>query len=162
MFYKETKLISNLDWFTCETKTGCLVIFIIKILFFSHEDLVLKKCRLSFDFIIIIIRSECSSRIRFFGGSVCMIDKETKRQNDKETNKQRDSESGPATKYFSISGFHYFLPLNNLVYNAMHNFLTKLFRLISSLNSVEYEIGFDQKDSFSVFFSSKSSIYCLN
>ena len=35
--------------------------------------------------------------------------------NDKEKNKQRDRESGPATKYFSISGFHYFLPLNNLV-----------------------------------------------
>ena len=36
-------------------------------------------------------------------------------KNDKEKNKQRDRESGPAFKYFSISGFNYFLPLNNLV-----------------------------------------------
>ena len=36
-------------------------------------------------------------------------------KNDKEKNKQRDRESAPAFKYFSISGFHYFLPLNNLV-----------------------------------------------
>ena len=31
------------------------------------------------------------------------------------TNKQRDRDCGPATKYFFILGFHYFLPLNNLV-----------------------------------------------
>ena len=36
-------------------------------------------------------------------------------ENEKEKNKQRDRESGPTFKYFSISGFHYFLPLNNLV-----------------------------------------------
>ena len=36
---------------------------------------------------------------------------------------------------------------------AGHNFLTKLFRLISSLNSVEYEIGFRLEGFFfSVFF----------
>ena len=44
---------------------------------------------------------------------------------------------------------------------AGHNFLTKLFRLISSLNSVEYEIGFRLEEFFSVF-STSSSIYCVN
>ena len=39
-------------------------------------------------------------------------------KNDKQTKRQRDRESGPATKYFSISGFHYSLPLNNLVYKC--------------------------------------------
>ena len=77
-------------------------------------------------------------------------DKMTKWQRDKQTKRHRDRESGPATKYFSISGFHYFLPLNII---AGHNFLTKLFRLISSLNSVEYEIGFRLEEFFfSVFF----------
>ena len=33
----------------------------------------------------------------------------------KQTERQRYRESGPAIKYFSISGFHYFLQLNNLV-----------------------------------------------
>ena len=42
--------------------------------------------------------------------------KETNKQRDIQIKRQRDRESGPATKYFSISGFHYFLPLNNLVY----------------------------------------------
>ena len=45
-------------------------------------------------------------------------DRETERQRDKMTKRQRDRESGPATKYFSKSGFHYFLPLNNLVYKC--------------------------------------------
>ena len=44
--------------------------------------------------------------------------KETKRQRDMQIKRQRDRESGPATKYFSISGFHYFLQLNNLVYKC--------------------------------------------
>ena len=39
-------------------------------------------------------------------------DKNDKEKN-KETERQRDRESGPAAKYFS--GFHYFLPLNNLI-----------------------------------------------
>ena len=30
-------------------------------------------------------------------------------------------ESGPATKYLPVSGFHYFLPLDNLVQNARYN-----------------------------------------
>ena len=53
-------------------------------------------------------------------------DKQTQRQRDKETKrqtkKQTNTGSGPATKYFSILGFHYFPPLNNLVYkyNIMH------------------------------------------
>ena len=39
------------------------------------------------------------------------------------------------------------------IYHSGHNFLTKLFRLISSLNSVEYEIGFRLEGFFfSVFF----------
>ena len=29
-----------------------------------------------------------------------------KQKKNKETKRQRDRESGPATKYFSISGFH--------------------------------------------------------
>ena len=42
-------------------------------------------------------------------------DKMTKKKTNKETERQRDRESGPAIEYFSISGFHYFFPLNNLV-----------------------------------------------
>ena len=37
---------------------------------------------------------------------------------NKQTKRQRDRESGQATKYFSISGLHYFLSLNNLVYKC--------------------------------------------
>ena len=44
--------------------------------------------------------------------------KETNKQRDIQKKRQRDRESGPATKYISISGFHYFLLLNNLVYKC--------------------------------------------
>ena len=54
--------------------------------------------------------------------------KKTNKQRDIQIKKQRDRESGPATKYFSISGFHYFLLLNNLVQNARYN--TTFFQII--------------------------------
>ena len=44
--------------------------------------------------------------------------KETNEQRDIQIKRQRDRENGPATKYFSISGFHYFRPLNDLVYKC--------------------------------------------
>ena len=53
-------------------------------------------------------------------------------------NKQRDRVTERVAQQFIIAG---------------HNFLSKLFRLISSLNSLEYEIGFRLEEFFfSVFF----------
>ena len=48
-------------------------------------------------------------------------DKMANKQRDIQIKRQKDRECGPATKYFSISGFHYFLSLNNLVQNARYN-----------------------------------------
>ena len=46
---------------------------------------------------------------------------------------------------------------------AGHNFLTKLFRLISSMNSIEYEIGFRlEQFFFSVFFFIIHLLHKLN
>ena len=58
-------------------------------------------------------------------------------KNDKEKNKQRDRESGPAIKYFSISGFHYFLPLNNLVkINARYNRMKHIYHSWAQLSYI--------------------------
>ena len=48
-------------------------------------------------------------------------DKMTKKKTNKAPERQRE---WPAFKYFSISGFNYFLPLNNLV--DRYGFIAKL------------------------------------
>ena len=91
-------------------------------------------------------------------------------KNDKETNKERDRETERLAQQLniflyqaSIISSHWKISFLNARYNRMflethfiiagHYFLTKLFRLISSLNSVEYEIGFRLEGFFfSVFF----------